>query len=70
MASRRTPDLKVEFENYKSEIYTMLIALGCTQEQAIAYIADNEETIRSWLDPKRGRIINAQMGARLLLRKA
>ena len=41
MASRRTLDLKAEFENYKSEIYTMLIALGCTQEQAIAYIADN-----------------------------
>lgn len=58
---------KIE-EDFKSDIYTMMIALGATENVAIQVIEDNKAKIKGWIEPKgTGTIIPAARVARILI---
>lgn len=70
MGARRKVDYEVEEEKYKSEIYTMLLALDCKSPQALQLLSDYEERIQMWLgDAGKGPIVTASVAARIMLDK-
>lgn len=69
MPPRQQPNPEFELEHFKAEIHTMLLAKGCEESTAIQLIADNDQVIQSWIDPKgKGSILTAAIAARILLR--
>lgn len=58
---------KIE-EDFKSDIYTMMLALGATENVAVQVIADNKTKIKGWIEPKgTGTTIPAARAARILI---